>query len=377
MTHEMKPKRILHVFGQMEIGGAESRTMDLYRAIDKDKYQFDFIVTKPGEHHFFHEIRKMGGRIFYVNPPLSSTPIKYIKDLINLFKKEGPFHAVHAHTSFNEGFILLAANISKVEKRIAHSRSASNLNVNNFTRKIYSKVMQKLILYFGTDLVTCGTEAGEYLFGNKAMNKGKVIVLPNAINLTEYQSLLETKKESKMSLGIPVDKTVIGHVGNFRKVKNHSFLIDIFMNYREKNSESILVFVGNGPEESEIRKKVTSLGIEKDVYFFKKRQDIPRIMNAFDVFILPSLYEGVPGVIVEAQAAALPCLISDSVTKDIDVGTGLLQYVPLNQSPSKWSESIEISLQQKKIEKNVCWKLLFEKGYDVNSSVKKLINIYD
>lgn len=372
-----KIPRVIHIFGQMNRGGAETRTMEIYRNIERQKVQFDFIVTKPGNHDYFNEIKELGGRIFYIDPPSSVGFINHAKQLKLVLEKEGPFYAIHAHTSFNEGIALSVAKKVGIKHRIAHSRSASNANIQSIKGKIYAFVMRKLIVKNATDLVTCGTEAGYYLFGKKAMEKGKVYRLPNAINLKEFEIDEKQVKAIKDELGIKNTTIVIGNVGNLRTVKNHMFLLDVFYHFKSKIPDSVLLIAGSGGMESNLVEKISKLELSDSVKLLGLRKDIPYLMNCFNAFVLPSLYEGVPGVIVEAQAAGLPCLISDSVTRDVDVGTGLLNYISLSLPPQYWASYLEKIIVDKGKSNHEYINILKSSGFDVTSSVEKLMSIYN
>lgn len=369
-------KRVLHVFGQMFKGGAETRTMELYRCIDRTKYQFDFLVMKKGRHYYFDEIKELGGMIHYIDPPRESSYCGFISNLIRLLKNE-KYYAIHAHTALNEGIVVFSAWISKVEVRIAHSRSASDIAVNKFYYRLYKYFMKMLIKLFSTEYIACSYLAGEYLFGKRMMKKEKVNYLPNAIDIDRFEKLFETKTESRKLINLPQDKVIIGTIGNLRKVKNQIYLIDVFNLYSKNNVETVLVIVGEGPLKIELIDYCKELGISENVYFLGSRDDIPRILNSYDVFLLTSLYEGLPGVIVEAQAAGIPCLISDTVTKEVDVGTGMLKYLPINQNVQAWVNSIENYIESGRLEKRYCIELLRENGFDVKKSSEMLIEIYE
>ncbi|UOQ95063.1 glycosyltransferase family 1 protein [Halobacillus shinanisalinarum] len=371
-------KRVLHVFGAMDQGGAETRTMEIYRTINKNEVQFDFLTTKGGEHYYNEEIRKLGGRIFVIKPPKEVGLFRFIKSVMNLIKEKGPFYATHAHTSHNSGIISLASRLAGVKLRISHARTSSDRNNSGLLRRTYFFISRLLILANSNKLVACGYKAGSFLFGERIMKSGRVKLLPNAINLSPYLSLsAENKEQKKAEIDINTNNFVVGHVGSFRKVKNHNFLIELFSNIKKCIPNAKLVLVGDGELRDEIKAKVIQLKIEKDVFFLGKRSDIPEILNMFDVFLLPSYYEGIPGVIVEAQAAKVPSVISETVTKEVDLGLGLTSYVDLNEPYEKWVDAIKLAATSKNITEKQVVDKISSRGYEVNTASKVLMTIYD
>lgn len=368
-------KRILHIFGQMYRGGAESRTMDLYHFIDRDKVQFDFVVMKKGEHYFFDEIRKMGGRIFYIDPPKEVGYLNHIKQLEFIIKNDGPFYGIHAHTAFNEGIAITVAKRMGIKVRIAHSRSASDLHPKGLKTRVYTKLMRILINKNSTDLIMCSTEAGNYLFGKRAVNSGRVHFLPNAIDVNNFGNI-KWRNEVREELRIPSDCTVIGTVGNLREVKNQLFLIDIFSKFIKIHKNSYLVIVGDGPLKQKIIDKIKLLNLEEYIFLLGARNDVPRILMSFDIFTLPSLYEGLPGAVVEAQASGLSCLISDSITREVDICDHIVEYLPLAEGADIWSKKIESILMKKKPSIELCKSKVSDAGYNVKDSASILTSIY-
>lgn len=373
--NNLEPKRILHVFGQMFIGGAENRTMEIFREINRDEYQFDFIVMKTNRHYHFDEIEKLGGRIYYIKPPRETSLLTFSRELYKLLHVNKPY-GVHAHTSFNEGLIVLVAWLAKIKKRVAHSRSASDINNSSIQFRIYKWIMRKLIILFSTDLVACGYDAGLYLFGKNTMNTGKVKIIPNAININEYSKINESKVDLRLKNRFPSDALIIGTIGNLREVKNHIELIKFFKSFRLHNLNALLVIVGEGPLRKSIEKEIIDLDLFHQVLLLGQRNDIPSLLHTFDVFILPSLFEGVPGVVIEAQAAGIPCLISDTITKEVDLGNGMIKYFSLQSSHIEWEKQIHELLSNQKPTKESSIKRLCEKGYSVSSSTRQITDLY-
>lgn len=371
-------KRIIHVFGKMDCGGAETRTMEIYRKINREEVQFDFLTMKNGPGYYDSEIKKLGGNIYVISSPSKVGVLKHIKEIIEILKNRGPFYAVHAHTSYHAGIVCLAAYIAGVNVRIVHSRSASNPKTKGLSRKVYFILMRILIKLFSTHMIACGEEAGYFLYGKRAMRKGKVEIIRNAIDFERYKNLSFRNIELRHQLNIDEDTIAIGHVGSFSPVKNHKFLINILKGLKEKQLNFKMILVGDGKLKSEIEKKVEEQGLSDFVLFLGIRSDIPELMSMFDILLLPSFYEGLPGVIVEAQAAGTPCIISDTVTKEVDAGLGLLDFLSIN-NPQQWSELIVEKKVKKEKDKDIeeIRKKLDDNGFTVENSIQRFYRLYN
>lgn len=373
-----KPQRILHMFTSLDRGGAESRTMDLYRTIDRKEIQFDFAVMRDGEHYFTNEINKLGGRIFYLQHPRIVGLLEYQKQLRKVLNIEGPFIAVHSHLSIFSGIVMFCAMMERIPIRIAHSRSAptKKSEKSNIFYRVYAQIMRVLIHLFATHKVSCGTDAGYYLFGKRAMDKKNVSIIPNAIDLSIYENINDDKYLLRKKYGFNEASFIIGTVGNLNPWKNHAFLIDVFPLIKEKYPNSLLVVIGKGILYNALMDKVVNLNIKDSVLLLGRRNDVPQLLHTFDVFVLPSFYEGVPGVVVEAQAAGIPCVLSDSITRDIDFGNNMVTYLSLDATKQEWANKISYTGHKPLAKKGECLQILRENGYDVVDSAKQIRKIY-
>lgn len=366
-------KRILQVFGQADRGGAETRTMEIYRKIDRNKYQFDFLCFGDyRSYDYTKEIESLGGRMLFVKKKL---PLQ-IFEIVRLIEKQGPFLAVHSHISHYSAVIMLAAQIAGVKGRIVHSRTSSD-DCSAGWRKIYFFLSSLIIDVCANTFLACSNGSGNYLFTAGRILKRKFSVIPNAINLEEYKKVLQTKSEIRENFNIPEDFVVIGHVGRLEKVKNHDFLLDVFYSYYKNNKKSVLVCVGEGKYRKSIEKKIENLDLRENVYLLGLREDVATLMHMFDVFVMPSFYEGIPGVAIEAQAAGIPCLLSSTISREIDVGTGLLRYAKLSDDIEIWCKKIQDMMEESHISKTESIEILEANGYSVEASVKKFELLYD
>jgi glycosyltransferase EpsF len=371
------PKRVLHVTGGMNRGGAETMIMNIYRSIDRDKVQFDFIsITNIEECDFDEEIQKLGGKIYYLKPFNRIFPGKFIKDLIRLIRNNGPYQAIHAHTLFNIGWIVKAAKIADIDIRIAHAHSTRDTLKDSVTRRLYQHFMRSFISRNSTSLVACGAEAGQYLFGEIFFKKG--IVIPNAVNLEDYLSISTNELDSlKNDLNIGNETLVIGQVGNLKEVKNHHFSLLVARELVHLGIDFKMLFVGDGELKEKLASEVEEKGLSSYVEFLGMRSDIPKLLNIFDLFIMPSLYEGLPLALIEAQAAGVPSIVSNQITKEADLGIGIVKFLDLHDH-KKWVSEILINNRKEQRVDITNIKQAFKvHKYDVKSNSDIYVDLYN
>lgn len=359
--------RVAHFVGCMNLGGAETFIMNIYRQIDREKVQFDFVCSKKEEAFYDAEIKQLGGRIFYIDEPKKVGLLKSFKQIKNILKKE-KFDVVHSHIALYSGIVLIAAKKSNIKIRIAHSHSAI-INNSKGLRKIYENIMRMLIEKYVTVKLSCGKLAGEYLYGSLK----DVIILNNCIDLEKYNNINnDIILKLKQDLKISENEVVIGHVGRFNEVKNHKFILEIAKNLKNKNMDFKILLVGIGELKNEIEKEIINNNLQNNVITLGARKDIPEIMNVFDVFILPSLFEGFPIVMIEAQAAGIPCVISNTISKEVELGFDLVKFVSLENANDWADKTIEVKSLKFGNKVNEM-KLL---GYDVSYNIKKIYDVY-
>ncbi|HDR7894655.1 MULTISPECIES: glycosyltransferase family 1 protein [Bacillus] len=372
----MKPIRVLQVAGKMRSGGAEAMIMNIYRNIDDKYVQFDFVSFDEEEGYYDKEIKKLGGRIFYIPSPEKIGVLQFISNLVRLLKKEGPFDIVHAHTLYNIGLVLLAARLAGIKKRIAHSHSTKASVKQNLLHKIYQVIMGKLINLNATEFIACGTEAGEFLYGkSKFKKRGKV--LPNAIDVFPYLNKENLESENLYrEHKIRENTFIMGQVGTLNEIKNHDFTISICKRMKEKGIEFRMLFVGDGELNNVLRKRVDQEGLQNQIIFLGLRADIPNLMNLFDVLIMPSIFEGLPVTLIEAQAAGTPCVVSNVITIEADLGLGLIKYMDLNVGVDRWIDELQ-KMRNNKLKNSDEIMLAFEqKEYDIKSNIENLMRVY-
>lgn len=355
--------RVLHIVTYMGRGGLETMLMNYYRNIDRSKVQFDFLVHRDFEADYDKEILSLGGKIYHVSRliPWSKS---YKKELCHFFTEHPEYKIVHVHQDCLSSVALKCAQKCGIPVRIAHSHTS---NQTKNLRYIIKRYYMKKIPQYATDLFACGAKAGIWMFGNQKFN-----ILPNAVDIEKYAFSETIRNEMRKELGIS-DEFTVGHIGRFGKEKNHEFLIEVFRQIKNFNKNSKMLLVGNGEEFENIKRKVISLGMEKDVIFTGVRPDVNRLLQAMDVFVFPSLYEGLPVTMIEAQAAGLQCVISDKVPDESIITEGMVTVKKLSDSAEEWAECI---LSKKDLEREDVSGDIKKHDFDIKSAAKRLEEFY-
>lgn len=364
------PIRVLHVIGAMNRGGAESMLMSLYRDVDKAKIQFDFLEFADGVSDFSAEIEELGGRILKCK--WSQSPNGFLstqKAVANLIRDEGPYAAVHSHTLFASGAVLNAARAAGVPVRIAHSHTTSDAGT-GLAERSYRAAARWLIQRNATARVACSPDAGRYLFGHAFADNGGIVV-PNSVDLKRFRPRTSSTAEPRDST---TKKVTLVSVARFEPVKNHRFLVELADELRARDVGFTMKFVGHGSLKSAITAKISERDLGNRIEMLGLRSDVEEVLRDSDALVMPSLWEGLPVALVEAQATGLPCLVSDTVTRDADLGLGLLKYLPID-SVSAWADAIEAGFPHRSTLQEVN-DALSARGYTVEASLEKLLPLY-
>lgn len=354
--------RILQVVTHMNCGGLESMIMNYYRMIDREQVQFDFLVHRRERAVYDNEIEALGG-IIYRLPALNPFSGKYTNELKRFFKQHPEYKVIHVHQDCMSSVILNVAQECGVEVRIAHSHSSSQDKNLKYLLKLYYK---KQIAKYATHLFACGEAAGQWMYDGKEFE-----ILNNAINASNYRYDAQKREAMRLELGIDENCLLVGHVGRFNYPKNHTFLIDIFQEVCHKE-ESKLLLVGDGELRTEIEKKVLRNGLEDKVIFTGIRRDVADLLQAIDVFVFPSNYEGLPVTLIEAQASGLRCIISDKVPQDCKK-TELVEQVSLQEGAGYWANRIIAAAKEVRID---TYEDIKQSGYDIQENAKRLQSFY-
>ena len=359
--------RVLHAVPKMDREGIQSFLMNVYRNIDREKVQFDFLIHSKEKGAFDNEIASLGGKLFYLNKLSSKYFLSYQSELVKFFK-EHKYNIIHSHLNLLSSFALSSAKKANVPIRIAHSHSSS----------ISDKGLKKFIKLFAktqinkhtTHNFACSKEAAIWQFGKEAWNNGRVKIVPNGIEIEKFLFNEVVRQRIRKQCNMEENNFVIGHVGGFRKVKNHEFLLKVFEKIKKIKENAILMLVGSGELEGEIKELANRLGLLNSIVFTGSVQNVNEYYSAFDSFVFPSIYEGLGIVLVEAQANGLPCFVSDVVPSEANLSD---VYFPLSLDASveEWATSI---INKSNLSNRECPEGL--KRYDIKNVAKALEEFY-
>ena len=374
-----QPMIVLHVVGRLDIGGAESRIMDLYRNIDREKVQFHFVQHTTDRCAFEEEVESLGGKVYHVPRFNVKNYFTYKKAWKDLFRAHPEIKVVQGHMTSTAAIYLPIAKKAGVEITIAHARSAGvDPGLKGYLTRFLRRNLYKKCDY----RFTCSELAGESVFGNQKQISRKATFIPNAIDVDKFKYDEETRQQIRYELGIQ-DKFVIGHVGRFSHMKNHKYMLQILEQCLEtekemKLPETMLMFLGDGDLKEEIMEQAVAMGISSRVLFMGNRRDVYRYYQAMDYFLLPSFYEGLPGTVVEAQASGLHGIMSDTVTAEAVV-TDLIQMRCIKEEPRIWAEEImKMSREIRPVEKNRSdyAEMVKQASFDVKEQAKRMQEFY-
>jgi len=362
------PIRVLQVLAGMNRGGAETFIMNVYRNIDRTKVQFDFILFRNEECDYNKEIKDLGGRIYWIPRYNGRNHFKFIKTWNTFFKQHRQYKIIHGHVRSTASIYLRIANKYGLHT-IAHSHSTSSRG--NRIEILLKNTIQYPIRNTADHLFSCSKRAGIWLYGVKATLKSNYRIIKNAIETEKYRFNKATRDENRKRLNVQ-NKFVIGHIGTFTPPKNHKFLIDVFKEVHDRNQDAVLLMVGDGELRPIIEKRIKDLSLTDSVILTGVRSDIPALLQAMDVFVFPSLFEGLGIVIVEAQASGLPCIISDTIPEEARI-TDLVKVLSLDDSMEIWADTI---IAHSAVIRRDTRRDITEAGYDISETTKHLEAYY-
>ena len=353
-------ERLLCLVSAMNAGGAETFLMKLYRRLDRTKYQMDFCVNERKEAFYDAEIKELGGRVFYI-PPKSKNIRAYARGLTELIQSQH-YDRMLRITSNAFGFLDCAiakrAGVKTCIVRSSNSADAKGLYTlaaHRLGRLLFSRYVD--VRLAPSDL------AAEYTFGKRAYRQGKVHILRNGLDLAAFGYDESARQAIRREFSVDDDELLIGHVGRFMKQKNHPFLIDVFAYFYRAHPKAKLLLIGDGVDAERIKKQAEEAGLLQNVIFAGVRSDVPKLMSAMDMLLLPSLYEGMPNVALEAQTSGLPCLLSDTITREANV-TGLVTYLPIDRGTEPWVEAMDDAAKHERLSQESQMSAM---GYDIDS----------
>lgn len=374
-----EPVRVLHVLGGLSLGGAESRVMDLYRFMDRDKVQFDFLIHRRDinaevhqKHFYEQEVEALGGKVYALPKFMGYNYASYQRAVSAFFRAHHAFAVVQGHMTSTASIYLPEAKKAGVPVVCAHARSAG---VDQGMKGIMTKWLRRPLLQRADYCIACSREAGEAVFGAKWSNSPKARLVPNAIDAGRFQYNVSVREKIRAELSLG-DCYAIGHVGRFHYAKNHEFLLEIFAalhrNLEQKGKPCKLLLLGEGDGMAAAKAQAAELGVEKDVLFLGNRKDVEAYYQAFDLFLFPSRFEGLPGTVVEAQAAGLRCIISDRITTEVGI-SDLVHFHSLEDGAETWAREVEHSLVYERRDR--CEEIR-KAGFDVREQARRLERFY-
>ena len=361
--------RILHSVGSMDRGGQETFIMNVYRNIDRKKLQFDFLINNPQKCDYEDEINSMGGIIYRI-PRRFPNYFKHLKYLDDFFINNKQYSIIHQHTGVNLAVsTIIGAKKHKLKKIVYHSHCSGSEK--RLITTIFDLFYTPKIKKYATHYFTCSDSSARHLFGNY-IDRSKIIMINNGINTSDFVYNDSFRNQKRKELNIE-NKFVVGHIGRFVIAKNHNFLIDIFAKIHEKINDAMLLLIGEGELRNDIEKKIAAVRLKDNVILTGVRSDIPELLCAMDVFLFPSLWEGLPVTLVEAQTNGLHCIVSDIITEEVKI-TNLLDYVSLDELPSHWAKKV-LSYADGYERKNTSYEII-KAGFDIKEVAKWLEKFY-
>ena len=361
--------RVLHSVSNMARAGIETMLMNYYREIDRSRIQFDFLANKPVPGEYDAEIREMGGRVF-VSPGLNPLRFpQYRRFMADLLHSNPEIKIVHAHNEAMGYYALKSAKDAGIRVRIAHAHNTQIIRDYKYPLKMICK---QLLPGAATDYWSCGRDAGIYYYGDQRW-KASGFILHNAIDVSRFAFRQEERERLRQLHGLE-NCFVIGHVGRFNVQKNHTRLLDIFAEVTKTVPDARLALIGTGELEQAVKEKAQAMGIQDKTLFLGQMSDVSGWYKAMDCFVLPSLFEGLPVVGIEAQAAGLPCIFSDRVTDEVLLSPGA-RRVSLQAGDAEWAGEI-LAAGQSETERAQGTDIVRQAGYDIHTEARKLQEIY-
>lgn len=362
--------RILHILHSMNRGGTESMLMNYYRNMDRSQVQFDFLLTESEKCQYEDEIEELGGKVYRVPLLNFKNPFSYINGVQRFLEEHKEYRIVHSHTSSKSAVPLWVAKRCGVSVRICHSHNNKSENgINGYIRDVLKKPLKKV----ATDFFACSNAAAKWLYGERMLAEGCVKIINNAIDVERYHFNNLIADNLKSYLGIDDADVVLGMVARFSNQKNHIWTLNLVNRLIEYGIKVKLLLVGDGELRSEIEKNIAELGIGQNVVMVGVVPNVHTYLQAMDVVLMPSLNEGLPVSLVEAQANGLPCIVSTGVPKEADV-TGNVTFLPLNIE--KWNDVLSLMIENR-IERDYdAARKVRNAGYDITVECKKLEEWY-
>lgn len=383
--------RVLQVLGGTNLGGAESRIMDIYRHMDRSRIQFDFLVTEGNSGYFTPEIESLGGHVYTIPRYRIYNHMQYVAGVKAFFEQHHDYMAVHGHMTSTAAIYLPIAKAAGIPLTIAHARSAG---VDSGIKGKLTNILRKPLPQKCDKMIACSDLAACAVFGENNYNDGLVKILPNAIDVSDYRFSGELRDEIRRQYGIE-DRFVIGHVGRFHEAKNHKFLLDVWAEFLELRQDAVLMIVGDGGMRTQIEQWIDQLdeqrmaqgkaSVKDKIILTGNQNPVAPYYMAFDIFLFPSFYEGMPGTVVEAQASGLHSLIADTITRMVKV-TDLVDFYSLRENAKAWAAKLysiagqlptDSLTSERNYSNGAVTALLMDSDYNVEKQIEYYSDLYE
>ena len=358
-------KRILCVLSSLEAGGAETFLMKVCRAISSEEYQVDFIVSK-GNGCYTQEVLNRGGQIYKI-PMRTKSPFHALNGIRKIVKNNGYETVLKLGDTPVAALDLIAAKMGGA--RCLAMRSCNALTGISLKKKCINMLLRPALNAVANVKLAPSMLAAEFTFGKRVAHK-QAHLLHNGVDLNVFRYDTEGRREIRREFSLE-NKLVVGHVGRFHRQKNHLYLLEVFAKIRKQREDAVLLLVGTGDLESQIRDRINEMGLADAVIFTGLRFDIPRLLSAMDVFVFPSFHEGMPNTVIEAQATGLPCVIADTITREADI-TGLVQYLSLESTPEDWARAALSAVNTERVDTKQAF---MDHGYDIEGVAREFMQL--
>ena len=361
----------------MHVGGIENQLMHLLRNADKEKFQIDFTSKMPGA-YYQSEIEALGGKYILIPPMSHRNPLPYCRALYRVMK-DGGYDVVHSHELFHSGIVLFVAWLAGVPGRFVHAHNWQDGDgtgrKRGLVRTVYNSVMRCAINVFSTTQLACSTLAGQFLYGEKTLKKGSYHLIFNSVDTGKFLDLYDREEEGEFC----DDWCNVLQVGRVTKVKNQMFLVQIAKEFKKRGKKIRILCAGNGDAEYEetVNNEIARNTLQEYIQMLGVRGDVDTLMRKSHAFVLPSHYEGMPLVLIEAQASGLPCVVADTFSHEVDFEIGKVQWLSLDKTAAAWADAIEKAIADGRAQKDRIVRVVKEKRFDSRMFAQTMCELYE
>ena len=366
------PLKILHCLGTLNPGGVETWLLNLLRHLDTTKFQFDFCTFGADAGLYAPEVLQLGSRVYRCPRHPSSTLSRRFRQIL----REGNYDVVHSHVHFFSGALLRWVALERVPNRIAQSHSTHDGRPGSLGRKAYRRLMSNWIQQYATHCLAASRQAAANLFTANWQHDPRIAVLYYGIDIQSFRAVSNEYSPHPDHMPIPAGAPVVGHVGNFVTPKNHTFLLDVAAKITKRRPDIHFLLIGDGPLRSPMQARAQSLRLENHVHFLGTRTDVPHLLRNFDAFLFPSLWEGLPAAVIEAQASGLNCVISTEITDEVVILPDRITRLPLSAGSGKWAEATIDALHRGRLDTHTFIHAIENSDFSIQQSLSRLLALY-